>query len=48
MKLWTVTWTRDNRFRGFNRLSHEELTKTNYQNIYPKGNKTPDLELVTS
>ncbi len=29
-------------------MSHEKLTKTNDLNIYPRENKTCDLELVTS
>jgi hypothetical protein len=33
---------------GFSRLSHQELTKTNYPHLYLSGNKTRDLELVMS
>jgi hypothetical protein len=42
------TWDKETKFIVFNRLSYKELTKTNSQNIYPKGSKTHDLELVTS
>jgi hypothetical protein len=48
LRLWTGTQDKERRSRVFDRLLHEELSKTNNQNIYPRGNKTPDLELVTS
>ncbi len=38
----------DSRFRGFNRLSHEELSKTNDWKTYPRKNKTCNLELEIS
>jgi hypothetical protein len=31
-----------------NRVSNEELTKSNHSNLYLRENKTCDLELVTS
>jgi hypothetical protein len=48
LRLIDRTWDKERRFRMFNRLSHEALTKTNYQKICPNGNKTRDLEPVMS
>ncbi len=43
-----VNFDLERRFREFNRLSHKELTKTHYRNIYPREDKTCDLELMRS
>ncbi len=48
IRLWAGDLDWERRVRGFNRLSYEELQKTNYWSIFPRGNKTLDLELVAS